>query len=126
MTFRRMAAALAVAAGALPSLCDAQRVFRVDETTIAEVHAAMRGGRLTCRALVQAYLDRIAAYDKQGPSINAITVVNPDALATADSLALGSEWTYLGVFADNPGAASIYRQAGYVRVGQSCPDLLLM
>jgi ribosomal protein S18 acetylase RimI-like enzyme len=47
-------------------------------------------------------------------------------LATADSLALGSEWTYLGVFADNPGAASIYRQAGYVRVGQSCPDLLLM
>src|SRR5689334_16261822 len=86
MTFRRMAAALAVAAGALPSLCDAQRVFRVDETTIADVHAAMRGGRLTCRALVQAYLDRIAAYDKQGPSINAITVVNPDALATADSL----------------------------------------
>jgi ribosomal protein S18 acetylase RimI-like enzyme len=47
-------------------------------------------------------------------------------LATADSLSLGSEWTYLGVFADNPGAASIYRQAGYVRVGQSCPDLLLM
>lgn len=47
-------------------------------------------------------------------------------LATADSLALGSEWTYLGVFADNPGAASVYRQVGYVRVGQSCPDLLLM
>jgi ribosomal protein S18 acetylase RimI-like enzyme len=47
-------------------------------------------------------------------------------LATADSLELGSEWTYLGVFADNPGAASVYRQAGYVRVGQSCPDLLLM
>lgn len=47
-------------------------------------------------------------------------------LATADSLELGSEWTYLGVFSDNPGAASIYRQAGFVRVGQSCPDLLLM
>jgi len=47
-------------------------------------------------------------------------------LATADSLALGTEWTYLGVFADNPGAASVYRQAGFMRVGQSSPDLLLM
>ena len=86
MTLRRMAAALAVAANGLPGLCGAQRTFRVDETTIAEVHAAMRRGTLTCHALVQAYLDRIAAYDKQGPAINAITVVNPDALATADSL----------------------------------------
>ena len=64
----------------------AQTPFRVDETTIADVHAAMRAGRLTCHALVQAYLDRIDAYDKKGPSLNAITVVNPEALATADSL----------------------------------------
>jgi amidase len=64
----------------------AQRPFRVDETTIADVHAAFRNGSLTCHALVQAYLDRIAAYDKKGPAINAITVVNPDALKTADSL----------------------------------------
>lgn len=64
----------------------AQAPFRVDETTIADVHAAMRAGRLTCHALVQAYLDRIDAYDKKGPSLNAITVVNPEALATADSL----------------------------------------
>ena len=63
----------------------AQR-FRVDETTIAAVHAAMRGGTLSCHALVESYLRRIAAYDKQGPSLNAITVVNPAALATADSL----------------------------------------
>jgi len=62
------------------------RPFRVQETTIADVHAAIRGGRLTCRALVSAYLRRIELYDKQGPSINAITVVNPDALAVADSL----------------------------------------
>jgi len=64
----------------------AQRSFRVEETTIAQVHAAMRSGGLTCRTLVQAYLRRIDAYDKRGPAINAITVVNPDALATADSL----------------------------------------
>ncbi|HEX3867569.1 MAG TPA: amidase family protein, partial [Gemmatimonadaceae bacterium] len=64
----------------------AQRPFRVDETTIAGVHAAMQSGALTCRALVESYLKRIDAYDKRGPAINAITVVNPDALATADSL----------------------------------------
>ncbi len=46
----------------------------------------MRANRLTCHALVQAYLTRIDAYDKKGPAINAITVVNPNAIATADSL----------------------------------------
>jgi Asp-tRNA(Asn)/Glu-tRNA(Gln) amidotransferase A subunit family amidase len=68
------------------TVAQAQRRFPVDETTIADVHAAMRAGSLTCHALVQTYLDRIDAYDKKGPSLNAITVVNPDALRTADSL----------------------------------------
>ncbi|MDH4063197.1 MAG: amidase, partial [Acidobacteriota bacterium] len=35
--------------------------FAVEETTIAAVHTAMRDGRLTCRALVEAYVGRIAA-----------------------------------------------------------------
>ncbi len=56
------------------------------EATIAEVHAAFRQGSLTCRALVQGYLARIDAYDKRGPGLNALIVVNPDALAIADSL----------------------------------------
>lgn len=60
--------------------------FDVTETTIAEIHAAMRAGTLTCRELMNAYLQRIAAFDKSGPAINAIVVVNPDALAVADSL----------------------------------------
>ena len=59
--------------------------FRVEETTIADVHAAMRAGRLTCRALVEQYLKRIDAYDRNGPALNALVVVNPDALAVADS-----------------------------------------
>ncbi len=83
---RLVSCALSIAAAIVPSSSQGQRAFRVDETTIADVHAAIRSGALTCHALVQAYLDRIAAYDKQGPAINAITVVNPDALATADSL----------------------------------------
>ena len=60
--------------------------FDVSETTIAEIHAAMRAGTLTCRELVSGYLQRIAAYDKNGPAINAIIVVNPAALVVADSL----------------------------------------
>ncbi|HTJ21668.1 MAG TPA: amidase family protein [Gemmatimonadaceae bacterium] len=78
--------ALALLSVSLTRAAAAQTSFRVDETTIADVHAAMRAGSLTCRALVQAYLRRIDAYDKLGPAINAITVVNPDALAIADSL----------------------------------------
>lgn len=60
--------------------------FQVEETTIAQIHAAMRAGTLTCRALVEQYLRRIDAYDKNGPAINAIVLVNPDALKVADAL----------------------------------------
>jgi len=63
-----------------------QKSFEVEEATIADVHAAMKAGRLTCRALVDAYLKRIAAYDKNGPAINAIILVNPDAEKQADEL----------------------------------------
>src|SRR5690606_22604503 len=44
----------------------------VMEATIAELHESMLGGRLTATQLVQQYLDRIAAYDKSGPALNAI------------------------------------------------------
>jgi amidase len=60
--------------------------FRLEETTIAQIHAAMKAGQLTCRELVQQYLRRIDAFDKNGPAINAIVLVNPDALAQADEL----------------------------------------
>ena len=46
----------------------------------------MKSGRLTCAALVDAYFRRIEAYDKQGPALNAITVVNPQAREQAADL----------------------------------------
>ena len=64
----------------------APRSFPVEETTIAQIHAAMRERRLTCRALVDAYLKRIDAYDKRGPAINALVVLNPNATKEADEL----------------------------------------
>lgn len=60
--------------------------FEVVEATIAGVHAAMREGRLTCRQLVDASLARIAAYDRNGPALNAIVVTNPRAREEADAL----------------------------------------
>jgi len=60
--------------------------FEVEEATIAQVHDAMRERRLTCRELVDAYIRRIHAYDKNGPAINAIVTINPDATKEAEEL----------------------------------------
>lgn len=59
---------------------------KLREATIADLHAAMQRGKLTATELTQLYLDRIAAYDKRGSSINAIILVNPKALVEARRL----------------------------------------
>ena len=65
----------------------------VVEATIGQIQEAIRAGNTTCRMVVQAYLDRIEAYDES--TVNAITVVNPNALVRADeidaSVAAGEE-----------------------------------
>ncbi len=60
--------------------------FDIMETTVAVVHAAMLAGAVTSRELVEAYLKRIDAYDKKGPSLRSIIAVNPKARDEADSL----------------------------------------
>jgi len=64
----------------------AQPNFNIVEATIDDIHAAYRSGQLSCRQLVQMYLDRIAAFDQRGPNINALITVNSDALNEADRL----------------------------------------
>ncbi len=66
------AAATVSAAHAQPVEAPAAR-FEVEEATIASVHAAMKAGQLTCRGLVDAYLARIAAYDKNGPAVTPLS-----------------------------------------------------
>src|SRR5260370_38056587 len=58
----------------------------VENATIAELQAALAEGRTTASALVRAYLQRIEAYDRAGPRLNAVREVNPDAAAIAASL----------------------------------------
>ena len=60
--------------------------FNILEATIDDIHGAYRSGAMTCRELVQAYLDRIAKFDKHGPAINALITVNFEALDEAERL----------------------------------------
>ena len=57
--------------------------MNVVEASIAELRAALASGRTTATALVALYLERIAAYDRHGPVLNAVPVLNPNMFAEA-------------------------------------------
>jgi amidase len=54
--------------------------------SVAELQRALEEGANTVREIVQGAILRIEAIDKQGPSLNAVIELNPDALAIADEL----------------------------------------
>jgi len=60
--------------------------FRLEEATIAGLHGAMKNKKLTCRQLVERYLDRIEAYDTSGPCLRSVIRVHPGASEIADEL----------------------------------------
>src|ERR1700730_17565153 len=78
-----LAMAACLAAVATPVLA---ADFKVEEATIPQIERAFSDHRLSCHQLVQTYLDRIAAYNKQGPKFNAILTLNGSALAAAEPL----------------------------------------
>ena len=57
-----------------------------DELTINEIQVAMENGEITSKELVMYYLYRIAKYDQDGPKINSILEINPDAIFIAEAL----------------------------------------
>src|SRR5712691_10369884 len=77
-------ATLTIAAGG----AHAQQVrpFHLQEATIASIHGAFAGGRLTCTELTRLYLKRIEAYNLSGPGLHAIITVNPKAMERAAEL----------------------------------------
>lgn len=83
----RLAGALCTAflLAGLPAASAAKK-FEVVEATIADVQSAILARELTARQLVELYLDRIAAYDQKGPTLNCVISLNPAALAEADKL----------------------------------------
>ncbi|HEV2804689.1 MAG TPA: amidase [Chthoniobacterales bacterium] len=60
--------------------------FEFEEKTIAELQEAMRTGKHTARSITESYLARIQDVDKQGPALNSVIELNPDALAMAENL----------------------------------------
>ena len=68
-----------------PADCAPDRSFHLMETSITDIHQAMQAGTLTCHNLVQQYLDRIHAYDQDGPAINSMLYINPASLEQADA-----------------------------------------
>ena len=62
------------------------KVPNILEATVEDVQLAYKAGQLTCRQLVQLYLDRIAAYDQRGPAINSIIAINSNASEEAERL----------------------------------------
>jgi len=60
--------------------------FRFEEYTINQLQQGYANGDFKVTDVVQAYLDRIAAIDDEGPMLNAVIQVNPDAMAIAAQL----------------------------------------
>ena len=60
--------------------------FELDEATIADLGEAMHTGKETARTIAEKYLVRIQTVDKDGPSLNSVIELNPEALSIADQL----------------------------------------
>ena len=60
--------------------------FDPREKSILELQLAMNSGRTTAVALVDYYLARIERLDAQGPTLNSMAAINPDARAVAAAL----------------------------------------
>ena len=75
---------LSIGCGAPPAA--APSGFDVAEKSVRELGAAMGDGTVTAVELVAAYLERIAAYDQRGPTLNAMIAVNPRAAEVAADL----------------------------------------
>ena len=84
MKTRLLLALLSLAVVASPLARAAE--LNLTTATVADVQAAFKSGALTSEKLTSLYLARIAAYDKQGPTINAVITLNPKALEEAKAL----------------------------------------
>jgi amidase len=58
----------------------------LDEVTIDKLRDGFKSGKYTIRSVAEEYISRIKKLDKNGPGINSVLEINPDALKIADSL----------------------------------------
>jgi amidase len=81
----RVAALCALVLVAL-SPASARAPIELDAATIADLNAAFAAGTLTSERLTQMYVARIEAYNRRGPNLRAVIMVNADAIRTARAL----------------------------------------
>src|SRR5690348_14468479 len=60
--------------------------FELNEITIDALQQKMKSSEYTSRSITEMYLKRINDVDKNGPSVNAVIELNPDALSIADDM----------------------------------------
>ena len=72
--------------GVRPALRQYPPSAPLDELTITDLQEGLAAGRYTARSLVEQYQERIQSMDKQGPTLNHVLELNPDALMIADQL----------------------------------------
>lgn len=60
--------------------------FELAEYTVDELQVAMHEGKYTSAQIVKLYLDRIGNIDKDGPMLNSVIELNPDALTIAEEM----------------------------------------
>jgi amidase len=58
----------------------------IEELTITRLQEGYKTGKYTVKDVVKAYLDRINEIDKNGPGLNSVIEINPDALVIAEEL----------------------------------------
>jgi len=62
------------------------KTIDLDAATIADINAAFKAGTLTAEGLIEQCLARIRSYDREGPSLHAVMILNPKAIETAREL----------------------------------------
>ena len=60
--------------------------FELDEITVSELSDGFKSGKYTVRAITELYIARMKEIDKNGPALNSVIELNPEALSIADSL----------------------------------------
>src|SRR5256885_15852060 len=85
MTRRGIGALLTLAAFSARADGDQDDLNRFNEATVAQLQSMMKSGQLTSVQLTNFYLNRILRLDQNGPGVNAVIELNPDALAAAKS-----------------------------------------
>jgi amidase len=113
----------------LASAAQAAPVLNLDTLTGAQAEQMLAQGKISSVALVKAYEARIAALNKSGPGLNAVTQINPDAIkeaqqadrARAHGIVLGPAMGLPILLKDIIDAAPMYTSAGDWALRDSFP-----